>query len=475
MHAFFYIKQMNQFTTISQLGVQAAQRGDLNLAETYFRDAAALQGEPPEAVFNLCKLLQMQGRNKEVVRVFQDKTTAKDYSRIHPQLLLTTSQAAISAGDRSLACELLRSLNSRYPDNIETSILLSTLQIEAGQLVEAKSLIHYALTISSGNAELLTNLAICEAELGHIRAASEIHNQIIKGNPNNFLAHYNYGKFLSNIGKYTSAEESFKVCLHLVPNAPEALKALEQIKPETSTLGQFYQKISSGSQAEAALFLRGQADSISLEELMSCICHLKKEHRSYFGDPEYFSPKSLVQQHDLSRDGRINLKSLYELVKNNETLIENRPGKPTVAGFQTHEILKDDSEQIIVQLRQTIRSLAIQYCSSQNIPTIKPGINTEAKISGWGVFLNSGGHQKLHTHPEAILSGVIYLKTSAETESKECEDGNIVFPSPSPLSIAPHEGLMILFPSYLPHATIPTKKDNERACIAFNIHWESSQ
>ena len=89
---------MNQFTTISQLGVQAAQRGDLNLAETYFRDAAALQGEPPEAVFNLCKLLQMQGRNKEVVRVFQDKTTTKDYSQIHPQLLLTTSQAAISAG-----------------------------------------------------------------------------------------------------------------------------------------------------------------------------------------------------------------------------------------------------------------------------------------------------------------------------------------------------------------------------------------
>jgi len=96
----------------------------------------------------------------------------------------------------------------------------------------------------------------------------------------------------------------------------------------------------------------------------------------------------------------------------------------------------------------------------------------KAELSGWGVILNIGGHQKLHTHPESILSGVIYLKTSSETESEEKECGNIIFPSSEAVSISPYQGLMILFPSYLPHLTIPTMQEDERVCIAFNVNYK---
>jgi hypothetical protein len=35
--------------------------------------------------------------------------------------------------------------------------------------------------------------------------------------------------------------------------------------------------------------------------------------------------------------------------------------------------------------------------------------------------------------------------------------------------ITPKEGMVVLFPSYLPHETIPLQEDSERICIAFNL------
>lgn len=132
---------MSNFAAISKLGVQAAQLGNMQLAERYFRQAAELEGEPPEAIFNLCRLLHMQGKNQTVVDTFRKKISKKDYSRVHPQLLLITSQSAISSGNKPLAVDILATLHARHPENTETSILLSNLQIEAGRLKEASQTI----------------------------------------------------------------------------------------------------------------------------------------------------------------------------------------------------------------------------------------------------------------------------------------------------------------------------------------------
>jgi hypothetical protein len=53
----------------------------------------------------------------------------------------------------------------------------------------------------------------------------------------------------------------------------------------------------------------------------------------------------------------------------------------------------------------------------------------------------------------------------------ETDKGNILFPTVESLSIAPYTGLMIIFPSYLPHSTVPTTEENERVCIAFNVNF----
>ena len=133
---------MSNFLAISKLGVQAAQSGDLVTAEKYFRQAADMKGEPPEAIFNLCRLLNMQGRHKDAVQSFTKRIKSQDYINIHPQLLLIASQSAQRCRNYSLAIEILSSLHYKYPENIETSVMLSTLEIEAGRLSEAMKIIN---------------------------------------------------------------------------------------------------------------------------------------------------------------------------------------------------------------------------------------------------------------------------------------------------------------------------------------------
>ena len=91
------------------------------------------------------------------------------------------------------------------------------------------------------------------------------------------------------------------------------------------------------------------------------------------------------------------------------------------------------------------------------------------KLSGWAVVLNSEGKQERHIHPDSLVSGVLYLKVPKIVSDKTNTQGNLYFPSNKKLSIVPSVGDLLIFPSYLPHETIPFTSSEERICIAFNL------
>ena len=103
---------------------------------------------------------------------------------------------------------------------------------------EAVKLLRDAIREHPDNLSLMTNLAIAQAELGEYKIAEELYKKVVYLSPNQFLGHYNLGLFLKTLGRYNEAKESFRLCLKLVPNAPEALNALQslgvdQLKKET--------------------------------------------------------------------------------------------------------------------------------------------------------------------------------------------------------------------------------------------------
>jgi uncharacterized protein (TIGR02466 family) len=109
---------------------------------------------------------------------------------------------------------------------------------------------------------------------------------------------------------------------------------------------------------------------------------------------------------------------------------------------------------------------------------------TSWALSAWANVNRRGDFNQMHTHPGATWSGVYYVDHG---ESDPAAEGtpiqlfdpypartNIFFPelSASNILLKPEPGLMILFPSYVPHAVLPHRGDRPRISIAFNVRRE---
>jgi uncharacterized protein (TIGR02466 family) len=98
----------------------------------------------------------------------------------------------------------------------------------------------------------------------------------------------------------------------------------------------------------------------------------------------------------------------------------------------------------------------------------------------WGVVLKSQGHQSPHIHPPSWISGCYYIRVPKEvTMAGTGYPGWIEFgrphrsfdakAEPAITRVQPKEGLMLLFPSFFYHATVPFEFEETRICIAFDI------
>ena len=102
-------------------------------------------------------------------------------------------------------------------------------------------------------------------------------------------------------------------------------------------------------------------------------------------------------------------------------------------------------------------------------------------LSAWANVNRRGDFNTMHTHPGATWSGVYYIDhgeadAKAEGTAIHLSDPspartNIFFPdlSGAEVMFRPMPGLMILFPSYVPHAVPPHRGDGTRISVAFNV------
>jgi len=106
------------------------------------------------------------------------------------------------------------------------------------------------------------------------------------------------------------------------------------------------------------------------------------------------------------------------------------------------------------------------------------------KLYAWAAVLDRQGNQNQHIHKDGYLSGCYYLRIPREVSAaEEGAAGDIAggFEVGHPpgeygcrqrhmtRQYRPHEGLMLLFPAYLYHRTIPFTSSQRRISIAFDV------
>ncbi len=106
-------------------------------------------------------------------------------------------------------------------------------------------------------------------------------------------------------------------------------------------------------------------------------------------------------------------------------------------------------------------------------------------LHAWANVNGPGGFNQVHTHPGATWSGTYYVDPGDPPGDlpgstplhffDPCQGrANTFLPplAPSSYLVRPEPGLMVLFPSYLPHMVFPHRGSRPRISIAFNLRRE---
>ena len=185
---------------------------------------------------------------------------------------------------------------------------------------------------------------------------------------------------------------------------------------------------------------------------------------------------------------QVNDESLNTMLKNEiVSLSESQPSinKSNIGSWHSeYGLNKSENKEI-----QRIHSIV----ASQIKAVYLQGVNEE-KLDDYVLLCESWANinvratfQNIHTHSGWAMSAVYYVKVP-EVEDK-AQDGTIQFhnfsasqvnPNFDLLSsllgnetrrISPKTGMLIIFPSHMPHSVLPSFSDDERITIAFNFRY----
>ncbi len=174
--------------------------------------------------------------------------------------------------------------------------------------------------------------------------------------------------------------------------------------------------------------------------------------------------------------------ALASEIISNPTLRPDPPHLATRRGLQTMDGLPHAGERaigdLITQIRLAVDAFEANLTEQLDDPFIKRRPK-RAWLNAWAVVYPGDGRQVAHIHPASWLSGVYYVsapKPSYADLRSGClvlgaieMDGLNIDPPWGIRDISPAPGRLVLFPSYVPHATIPTGSTEKRICIAFDV------
>ena len=117
-------------------------------------------------------------------------------------------------------------------------------------------------------------------------------------------------------------------------------------------------------------------------------------------------------------------------------------------------------------------------------------LDREAKLGNmWANINYQGGYNKPHVHPNALFSGVYYIKTPPNSGRLICQDPRPGIQTCMPtrkkveipkylwrdVHIEPQENRAIMFPAWLWHSVEPNESNDIRISVSFNFIQDGFQ
>ncbi len=346
---------------------------------------------------------------------------------------------------------------------------------------EAIGLCEKALKFAPGNRYLLNNLATNLHGAGNHAEAISLLSKVIAAHPKYAQGSYNIAKIHEKIGNAEEAVRYYGQAARLNPRETISLVAageclLKNGKADDA-LAMFDRVLAVDAFDVRALALK----SLALAELG------RKEQERWLADP--YRLARIHRLAELGLDSREIAEfnhALSVFASNHPTLAEDPPENATYKAWHTKNNLAHEGNSAVEKLKKFIAYALDQRMRSlveedQDHPFAR-GLPGDLNLSLWAVKMVAGGKMIPHIHPDGWLSGVYYVDVpSIVNDPDAAQAGWIKFGSPRndivltkptlTRTVKPEPGLLVTFPSYLWHDTIPLPADNteQRLCLSFDL------
>ena len=426
-----------------------------------------------------------------------------DPAAVDARAILGIAQVQAGSAEAGLA-DLEAALAAR-PRDPQLLFNLGHAQSIAGHDAAARKSFEAALHLDPGNLPARMNLAHLHLKADDPKQAAMAFRAALNGAPGMVEAHLGLGLALQQQHRLQEAERSFREALRLAPGHPQAMMNLGNLL------------IDAGRPAEARPLLEAAARlpgatgdawcnlavaaydcgdlEAALQNLDAALDRRPGHTRALatrivvldelgrHAEAGALTDPALVERHRLPG---IDNAALADFALNHPTLVEARSGKTTMMGQQTAQLHYGEApalDALLQAMEDAGRAYRAARCPDPANPDpANPFLAhppARWQIVPWVTVLREAGHQESHNHPSGWLSGVYYVAAPGIRADDNAKTGWLELGRPHARFrarhlpaldfVCPEPGLLVLFPSYAWHKTVPFAGTAPRISIAFDL------
>ncbi len=456
---------------LHMLGGMALQEGDAERAVALIGRAAALDPGQAARFLDLAVAQANLGRLEAAAESFErvlglqprHVLALQSLGQIHHQR--GAFAAAVDCYQRALAVEPARaSLHKGLGDSLR----------RLGQTDQAADAFRQALAIEPNDRPALIELGSAERDRGRLAEALDCFRRAVELEPGDGATFNLIGIVHSERGESDAAAAAYRHAISLRPDLVGARANLARLHITAGEAAAALEAAEGALQVDPTLGSALADKGIALHELGRTA-----EAEALLDYDRFVQSRKLAPPPGYADLAAFNA-ALADALQAHPSLSEETPKLATRGGRQTREIF--DGSEPVESLRRMITAALDDYIAG--LPP-DPGHPFTAmprqayETTGWGVILNSLGYQEPHIHAGSWISGVYYVALppgtgeSADETSGWLEFGrcNGIFELQRPPrihAVRPEVGLLVLFPSFFWHGTVPFESSAPRISIAFD-------
>lgn len=461
---------------LARLGLLRRSQGRPDAAIDCYRAALALRPGHPPTLNNLGLALLAQGRLEEARECFEAalaRAPGFADARLNRSALLARQHR------REEALEEARAAAADAPGlgraHSAVAALLSG-ERDPGLLAEAEQSARRALELDPDDAVAWDALGLVLMKRGAGEAAFEAGEQAARLAPGALEYWLHLADNLARDGQLDRARDVLRRALEHHPEAPEVHRQLGILLLRLDLLEEAHNSL------ERCLRVRPRDQrAIAHEALVLQRLGRMEEAATLLGLDRFIRRVRIEDVRPFDSVEAFN-RQLAADIRRHPGLRWEPVGLAASGGALTGELLEAPTEAIRVferELRRAIDALRASLESDPSHPFLRR-IPARYRLNTWATLVPEQGEISSHIHEESWLSGAYYAELPAAMGARRCERaGWLEFGRPSndlpgvPDAalrwVEPEEGLLLLFPSYLFHRTLPFRGEGERISLSFDL------